>query len=202
MPQRALGDRECSRDLRDRAAGRLHKSDRLTTELGRVLRWTTHTGLLPLGSSPRIGCPRNQVNSTAIKFAKLIGIPWLLFCDTDQAGQAAAQQLMDAHSEGDASHLVPITGTDTNDEVPGAIERMLIAFDDDLCRQACFDTRPDLGTESPTLDLMKRVKGSVGTALARRLISKYPSPADWPEPVTVLIERLGAFLDAEPGGAQ
>lgn len=149
--------------------------------------------------------PENIASSlghAAIKFAKLIGIPWLLFCDSDPAGQAAAQQLMDAHADGDASHLVLITGGDPIDGAPGAIERMLITFDEDLCRDACFDTRPNLDAESSTLDLMKRVKGSVGTALARGLISKYPNPTDWPAPLTTLLEQLTAFLGAETGGAQ
>lgn len=136
----------------------------------------------------------SDLGHAALKFANLVGIPWLIFCDTDAAGTTSAQLLLDAHAGGDTSRLIAITGVSANDEIPGAIERMLIEFDDQICRTACFATRPDLDTSATTLELMKRVKGSVGGALARGLVAKYPDPAAWPPSLVSLIKALDSLL--------
>jgi putative ATP-dependent endonuclease of the OLD family len=142
-----------------------------------------------------MGSPLAQA---AVKFAKLVGIPWLLFCDTDGPGKADGEALVNAHADGDQTHLVWIEAAAGGTVVQGAIERMLVTFDDQLCRDACLEIRPDLDASQSTLELLTRVKGSVGSALARRLIDQYPDPSSWPQPLQVLVDRLGQVL-SEPG---
>lgn len=133
----------------------------------------------------------------AVKFAKLVGIPWLLFCDSDGPGKADGATLVNDHAGGDQSHVVWIETEAGGAVVQGAIERMLVTFDDQLCRDACLEIRADLDKGQPTLELLKRVKGSVGSALARRLIEQYPDPRNWPQPLRTLVSRLGSLL-SEP----
>lgn len=133
----------------------------------------------------------------AVKFAKLVGIPWLLFCDSDGPGKADGATLVNDHAGGDQSHVVWIETEAGGAVVQGAIERMLVTFDDQLCRDACLEIRADLDKGQPTLELLKRVKGSVGSALARRLIEQYPDPRSWPQPLRTLVSRLGSLL-SEP----
>lgn len=130
----------------------------------------------------------------AVKFAKLVGVPWLLFCDTDGSGQTDAAALLAAHAGGDESHAVPIQSESDGKAVDGAIERMLVAFDGDLCRDACMAVRPDLDQGKSTLELLIRVKGSVGAALARRLVEKYPDRMAWPQSLQALVARLDELL--------
>jgi len=79
----------------------------------------------------------------------------------------------------------------------GAIERMLVSFDDQLCRDACLEIRPDLDQGQSTLELLTRVKGSVGCALARRLTEQYPDRASWPQSLQTLIGRLDSVLSEQ-----
>src|SRR5680860_1380655 len=58
-PERRRTGRHGSGARAPRAARALHQAERLTTELGRVLRWTAHTGLLPPGSPPESGVHAN-----------------------------------------------------------------------------------------------------------------------------------------------
>lgn len=134
----------------------------------------------------------------AVKFAKLLGAPWLLFCDSDGQGKADSKALVKAHAGGDDSHIVRIEALSAEVAVEGAIERMLVSFDDQLCRDACVEVRPDLDQGQPTLELLTRVKGSVGAALARRLIDQYPNPSDWPQSLQTLVAKLDQALAAEP----
>ena len=133
----------------------------------------------------------------AVKFAKLAGIPWLLVCDSDGVGRADGATLVNDHAGGDQSHIVWIEAEAGNTLVEGAIERMLVTFDDQMCRDACLEIRADLDTGQSTLELLTRVKGSVGSGLARRLIDKYPDTASWPQPLRTLVDRLDKLL-SEP----
>ena len=133
----------------------------------------------------------------AVKFAKLVGIPWLLFCDSDGPGKADGQALVNAHAGGDQSHIVWLHTEAGGSVVEGAIERMLVTFDDQLCRDACLEIRADIDEGQSTLELLTRVKGSVGSALARRLIEQYPQVSSWPQPLRTLVDRLDAVL-SEP----
>lgn len=133
----------------------------------------------------------------AVKFAKLVGIPWLLFCDSDGPGKADGEALVNDHAGGDQSHVVWIQTEAGGTVVEGAIERMLVTFDDQLCRDACLEIRADLDEGQSTLQLLTRVKGSVGSTLARRLIDQYPHVPSWPQPLRTLVDRLDAVL-SEP----
>lgn len=136
----------------------------------------------------------SPVAHAAVKFAKLASIPWLLFCDTDGPGQADAEKIVGAHAGGDQSHVIPVQADSDGVTIDGAIERMLITFDEQVCRDACLAVRPGLDNGQGTLQLMARVKGSVGAALARRMIERYPDTAAWPEPLQALVARLKQVL--------
>lgn len=131
----------------------------------------------------------------AVKFAKLVDIPWVLFSDSDGAGKADAQGLVDQHAAGDATHLVWIVSDGGDGAVEGAIERMLIAFDELLCHAACMDIRPDLDANQATIELLQQLKGSVGTCLARRLIEQHSDHSQWPTALRDLIERIDDALE-------
>jgi hypothetical protein len=133
----------------------------------------------------------SQVAQAAVKFAKLADIPWVLFSDSDGAGRADAQRLVDQYAAGDASHLVWIvTDREVGAVDGGAIERMLVAFDEPLCHAACTELRPDLDADQPAIELLKQLKGSVGTGLARRLIEQHSDHRQWPSALRDLIRRL------------
>lgn len=136
----------------------------------------------------------SPIAHAAIKFAKLVGIPWLLFCDSDGPGKAAGESLVNEHAGGDQSHVVWVKTEAGGAVVEGAIERMLVTFDDALCRDTCLEVRPDLDQGKSTLELLKAVKGSAGSALSRRLIDQYPDPSSWPQPLRMLVHRLRALL--------
>lgn len=130
----------------------------------------------------------------AVKFAKLAKIPWLLFCDSDIQGQTDAKKLVDDHADGDQSHIVWIEGENSNTKSYGAIENMMICFDEELCRRACMSVRPSLDTKKSTKALLKSLKGSVGAALARLLIEEYLDQETWPSSLQALISRLESLL--------
>ncbi len=140
------------------------------------------------------GSMASPVAHAAVKFAKLVAIPWVLFSDSDGAGKADAQNLVGQHAEGDATHVVWIDSDGADGTVEGAFERMLVAFDEPMCRAACVEIRPDLDVSQPTIELLKKLKGSVGTELARRLIEQYDDPSQWPSALRDLIGRVDAVL--------
>jgi putative ATP-dependent endonuclease of OLD family len=134
------------------------------------------------------------VARAAIKFAKLIGVPWFLFSDSDGAGKKDAQALLNDHGTEGAPEVVWIAAETDGGNAHGATERMMIFFDEDLCRKACIDVRPDLDDSADTLDLMKSVKGSIGSALARRLIEGHADHTTWPPSICDLIAKLDKSL--------
>jgi putative ATP-dependent endonuclease of OLD family len=134
---------------------------------------------------------KSELAIAAVKFAKLVGIPWLLFADSDGPGRDAAATLAD----GDETRIVWVTRTaGTARSVDTAIEQMLIDFDPALCRDACLRVRPDLDPAESELEMMKGLKGSVGGVLAGMLVEKYPDPSSWPEPLRDLVNRLEGLL--------
>lgn len=129
--------------------------------------------------------------TAAVKFAVLTDTPWFLFADSDPSGVAAATELVNNHGDGDKTRLVWIKGGDkAGRPVAAAFETMMSSFDPDLCWAACDDVRTDVDHSIALTKALKKVKGSVGIALARRLIEKYPNWADWPESLRTLLERL------------
>jgi predicted ATP-dependent endonuclease of OLD family len=136
----------------------------------------------------------SELAEAAVKFARLVDIPWLLFSDSDDAGKQDAARLLDHYAGGDEAHVVWIARGQDADDAAAAIERMLVDFDESMCRSACLDVRPDLDQNQETIKLLKRLKGSSGTALARRLISAHPDVSTWPEPLRTLVGRLDGML--------
>ena len=140
------------------------------------------------------GSMNSPLAVAAVKFANLISAPWFLFSDTDESGRTAARQLIDDHANGNEERVVWVTAGTSASPHEGAIERMLIEFDEQMCRDACIDVRSDADQSLPTLQLLQRVKGSVGPALARRLIATHDKYASWPDPLRILVERLDVEL--------
>jgi putative ATP-dependent endonuclease of OLD family len=137
----------------------------------------------------------SDLAGAAIKFAKLIDVPWLLFADSDGPGTAAANSLIAEYGEGDSSNVVWVTSAGQRSlGTGGAIEAMLVEFDAELCRTACLAVRPDLPATDSALQLLTKMKGSVGPTLARRLIDEYPDVETWPEPLRVLVDKLNSRL--------
>lgn len=124
----------------------------------------------------------------AIKFARLVEVPWYLFCDSDESGDAAAEKL--CHEHGEADHLGNPRRVTVSAQGEGATEKMMVDFDTDLARQACLNVRPDYDETAETWELLKKLKGSTGPFLADQLVKKYPAPADWPGPLQQLLQIL------------
>ena len=75
-----------------------------------------------------------------------------------------------------------------------AIERMLLIWDEELCRQVGLAIRPDLDHRS-TDRLLRKLKGSAGGSLGNAFSSKYPDiAADWPTPLQNLVQRLESSI--------
>jgi putative ATP-dependent endonuclease of OLD family len=135
-----------------------------------------------------------------VKFANLVGLPWVLFADSDEQGRLAAQRLVDEHGDGDTSHIVWVSG----DGRDGATEQMFIDHDRDVCEAACRMLGFEDGTD--LLDFMKGKKGALGRLLAAELITSCPwpcppsGPADG-EPSTSGGGGGGGGGDTQPLGA-
>lgn len=138
---------------------------------------------------------KSDLARASVKFAKLVGIPWVLFSDNDGPGKADAQSLLDDHSSKGSEQVVWVISDKAGETAEGsAIERMLTDFDEQLCRDACLEVRPDLDETAPTMEILGRVKGSIGSALARKLIEKHPDGTKWPTSLRKLIEHLEGAL--------
>ena len=138
----------------------------------------------------------NDLAHPAVKFAMLTQIPWLLFSDSDAQGKRDAERLVNNYADGDESHIVWIEGDNSNNkDTHGAIEHMMICFDEELCRQACIMVRPSQDIDN-TQVLLENLKGSVGSILARHLIETYPDIETWPSSLQALISRLESLLES------
>jgi len=136
------------------------------------------------------GSMNSPLAKAAIKFAVMTRTPWVLFADGDDAGKAAAEELME-EGDGDRSRLVWIETIDsTGISIPTAFESMMSTFDAEMCWSACEEVRPGVDRTKPLMKTMKSVKGSVGVALGRRLIEKYPDSTTWPSALMALLSRL------------
>ncbi len=130
-----------------------------------------------------------------LKAARLLGIPWFLFADSDDDGKAAVETLLNLlapkgeHPDLRAEHLIEVGGN-------GATEQMLAGFDEELCRQAALRTRPDIDA-TDVVKALKKLKGSAGRFLAREMIERYEDPLTWPVPLQSLVEAIrGAMTTA------
>ncbi len=144
------------------------------------------------------GSMNSPLASAAVKFARLVGMPWYLFADGDGDGLAAVRTLCGAH--GDADELGQPRAVLR--ETQGASESMMVAFDDGLCRAAALAARPGDDESFTTLELLTRCKGSAGPHLAHELISRYPNAEDWPDSIRRLIAILRNALAASSGSVE
>ncbi len=127
--------------------------------------------------------------NAAVKFAELISIPWVLFSDSDEKGREAAIKLVKTHANGEQSHIVWVEGNNSDrDSSSSAFEHMMTHFDRGLSIQACKEIN-----EYQTR--LNKLKGSVGTPLAKLFIEKYSKLETWPLPLQELTSKLEALLE-------
>lgn len=128
----------------------------------------------------------------ALKAARLLGVPWFIFADSDAAGAAAVQSLLGAllpiaeRALAQRDHVVEVGDG-------AATEAMFATFDVELCRAAATASRPGIDT-SDVLDALTKLKGTVGRYLADEPISRYPDSDSWPDPVLRLTGLIRAAL--------
>ena len=142
------------------------------------------------------GSMASGLAAAVVKFANLVGLPWLLFADSDEQGRQAAERLVHDHSQGRTDCVVWITTADESRRGE-ATEKMFLERDQDLCRSACEHLGYDgAGDADSLLRFMKSHKGAIGSLLASELISRHPWSTDavhWPEPLKELMNRLDAI---------
>lgn len=148
------------------------------------------------------GSMGGDLAAAVVKFANLVGIPWLLFADSDVQGRRAAESLVRDHGQDGADYIVWVSAPD--DQGSGkATERMMLDSHPDLCRAAC----QELGyygswDKRSLLKYMKDHKGVIGSLLATELINRHPWQTDaarWPDPLRALMNRLDSILRREAG---
>lgn len=134
----------------------------------------------------------SELASAAVKFAAMTETPCFIFADSDDDGISAVDSLTSTGGI-HAPVIVWINGTDeSGNPVAGAIESMLLSFDEDMCRKACQAIQPNLA--GSTLNQMTKLKGSSGTFLARSLIDLHPDWKSWPAPLQELIRKIDGTL--------
>ncbi len=136
----------------------------------------------------------------ALKFARHVDLPLMIFADGDSEGQERIRQLVD---EGliDGSNEVVLTShsgsasTSDRDRHGMAVEKMLIAAAPEVCSAACGSMGEAPGSEAEMLAVMKRLKGTIGTALAKELIAaRTTENVQWPDPLRRLFGILRVSL--------
>lgn len=129
----------------------------------------------------------------AVKFAAMAGLPCVVFADSDAPGIEAVSTLK---ASGHVHAVVwagkPDQTSDTG--YSGAIEAMLVDFDEATCRDACLLVRSSINQGRPTLELMKDLKGSLGPTLAEVFLDKHKDQSKWPRPLQQLVNELKGAL--------
>lgn len=140
--------------------------------------------------------------AAVVKFANLVGLPWLLFADSDEAGRRAAETLVRDYGQEGADHIVWV-GAPDNGGRGKATERMMLDSHPRLCHAACQELGYDgSGDDGSLLKFMKGHKGAIGSLLATELINRYPwhiHSGRWPVPLRELMDRLDSVLRREAG---
>lgn len=136
------------------------------------------------------GSLNGDLAKAVVKFSGMAMMPCVAFADSDDPGVLAIKDL-EAIAESELFDVVWITRSDApGDAASGAIESMLVAFDEELCEAACANIRP--GLRGPILKRLAKLKGSSGKYLAEELIQRYPDVDTWPEPLQSLVKLLKA----------
>ncbi len=135
-----------------------------------------------------------QAARAVAKFANAVGVPWFIFADSDPAGVAAVEALATTGTSPATVIWVGKPDSAAAKGVSGAIEAMIVDFDEDVGRTACERVRPDLAPVANVLSTMKDLKGSIGQTLADVLLERYEDSTTWPSPVQELIQAIDGAL--------
>ena len=166
----------------------------------------TERGFLPpvlrhaLGAKAHGVCvvdPGSMTTSAAeavAKFANTVGLPWFIFADADPAGVTAAETLAAIGKPPAAIVWVGEPDSLAAKGVSGAIEAMIVHFDEDVGRIACERVRPRPTPVTDVLSTMKDLKGSIGQTLADVLIARHNNFTTWPKPVQELVQAIDGAL--------
>ena len=132
-----------------------------------------------------------------IKFAKHVEVPLLVLADSDCAGKESVEKLIDDKKL--ACDQVIWSGSP---EKGGAIERMMVEFDLELCQRTCYQFDPSAHKQNKTdiMSTMKGYKGSIGALLAQEFVETYPyreTNQQWPAPLKELVEKISILLKSE-----
>ncbi|HEU5004301.1 MAG TPA: AAA family ATPase [Actinomycetota bacterium] len=139
-----------------------------------------------------------HANAT-IKFANLLGYPWLLFSDSDEPGSLAALRLVKSLGSGDETRIIWVPGPPSAATQGSATERMFLEFDPSLCLDACTELGY-LGEHDGVLAFMEKHKGAMGRLLASHLMARHPwqgqgAPTQcWPTAIHALLTKLDELL--------
>lgn len=148
------------------------------------------------------GSMGTNLAAAVVKFANLVGLPWLLFADSDEEGRQAAEKLVRDHGREGSDHIVWVGAPDDGGKGK-ATERMMLDSHPRLCQAACQELGyAGSGDASSMLKFMKGHKGAIGSLLATELINRYPwqTHSDrWPVPLRELMDRLDSVLRREAG---
>ena len=143
------------------------------------------------------GSMGSEMATAIVKFANLVGLPWLLFADSDEEGRRAAKTLVRDHGREGTGHIVWVGAPDDGGRAK-ATERMMIESHPNLCQAACQELGYDGSVdERSLLKFMKGHKGAIGSLLATELINRHPWQTDaarWPGPLRELMNRLDSIL--------
>jgi putative ATP-dependent endonuclease of OLD family len=138
------------------------------------------------------GSLSNELATAAVKFSAMTNTPCFIFADSDEDGITAVKALQNANAA-NPPEVIWINGTDVSgNPVAGAIETMLMTFDEEMCLAACQTIQP--GISGDTMKQMKRLKGSSGTFLARALIDRHTDWHSWPNPLQELIRKIDVAI--------
>lgn len=134
------------------------------------------------------GSLNGELSKAVVKFAAMTRMPCVIFADSDSAGKAAIKDLLGVAGAYPIT-VVWINGVDSKGNPnPGAIEDMLLDFDELMCGRVCDHVRP--GLNGTIKQRLKQIKGSSGRYLAEEMIRSYPTVSAWPPPVQQLVETL------------
>ena len=151
------------------------------------------------------GGMNDPIVRAVIKFARHVNVPLVVFADADSAGRARVGSLVEEQllksSEVVWARYPGSEQSDPHGERSVAIERLMIDAAVDVCIAACRTLGETPECKDDLLGVMKRLKGTIGAALAREFIASRPfmEGMGWPEPLRELTSVLRGHLGARPG---
>ena len=139
-----------------------------------------------------------------VRFAERVGMPWILFADSDRPGRTAADRILQAFHGSPTQVVWSGSGAPVRS---GALEKLLCDFDEATCRAAC-ETLGPVEPGTATLTAMKSSKGAIGHVLAREFLRAHPwsdgasyGRPDWPAPLVELVTKVHQIMEGDGAGA-